>query len=796
MKSKNYLVLFLPVLISTIVLVFITYKDYVDVGELNLNTSKKIIIQQARKILSGLDIPISPENISVQLFYEEEVADRLSDAPDYQNLKNNVPYYLWQITVANSPEESQKALTEKGSKNRRKTYPSIELRIDNQLNLRKLFIPGWYFRDSKQNEEPVKTNPELIEIAQSFIKKNTQFLIPTGIIPTISQNSLSAAKGVEISWIIPFDNSAISRRISINVIGNLINSFSYDILFPEKEKTDYSFENVLSNVSKVVLIIIVLLMLLSLYQQIRFGYADFKRSFWLGLLVCSGLVLSQVFNNIFKGLALNSEIVPLLYAIVVGLGISMLYLTIEPLMRSQWPKKLQTMDILLSGIVFNSRLGKSIITGAFVGLFLVSISLLLSLMGDLVSLSITQHIHDFVKIMNVNPPSLAIIRGLLWRVPLVALIYFVFVPAFLFQLKLKPAVVIIVSGLLSTLSIDPLFVLNPYPISLLMTFITGVTLVILFYKRDIVSLIFSISVVFVVLRIPLFLQSAINEYFYSGLIGVLLIGVPIIIAVASVLWDKKQGGKVEYLPLYLKHISEQAEVEKELQLAQSIQEHLQPRYPDEFGSFKFSSLFQPGQQVGGDGYDFIKLSDDSFLVVVFDISGHGFASALLASHLQAKIRVHAKYEKRPDVILDELNQYLYKETPRQIFATMFMAVRSKKGLFKFASAGHNPPILISQTKDDQFLNPTGIGLGMTSKAKYTVGQFTLEPTDSLLIYTDGITEAMNNKKQEFGEAALIKLFRKQKEHTDFIQTLQEELLHFIDNGVQQDDQTLFLIQHK
>ncbi len=127
---------------------------------------------------------------------------------------------------------------------------------------------------------------------------------------------------------------------------------------------------------------------------------------------------------------------------------------------------------------------------------------------------------------------------------------------------------------------------------------------------------------------------------------------------------------------------------------------------------------------------------------------------------------------------------------------MFMSVGSINGSFTFASAGHNPPILISKGKDVRFLKPTGVGLGMTSLAKYSVGEFSLKSADSLIIYTDGITEAMNNKKQEFGEEALIQLFKKQEEHTDFIQALQDELLHFTDNGPQQDDQTLFLIQHK
>lgn len=797
MTNKNYLILFLLVVIATFFLVFTSYNDYTDVGVLNLKASRETIIQQTEKILSGLDISISPEYSSVKLFYDEEIADMLSEIPDHQDLKKIAPFYIWYINASSSPPENQKSIIDSERKNnQKKTSPSIELKIDNQLNLRGLFIPGRYFRDSRQIKNDKKSNDELIEIAKSFILKNSKLSIPAGITPTISPSGLSGTEGVEINWEIPFENSAISRQISIKIIGGLINSYSDNTVFPEKELTGNLIKNVISIASKVVLLILALLMLLNLYRQIRFGFADFKRSFWLGLLVCVGLILSQVFNNFFKGLPLIPEIVSLLYAVVVGLGIAMLYLAVEPLVRSLWPQKLKTIDILLSGVVFDRLLGKSIINGALVGFILICISFLISILTDLLSLNVTQHIHDFVKIMNVGSPSLAIIRGLLWRVPFVALTYFVFVPAFLLQLKLKPLMAIILSGLLSTLCIEPLFVLNPNPISLLMAFFTGVILVILFYKNDIVSVIFSVAVVFIVLRIPLFLQSGTNEYFYSGFIGLSLIGVPIIIAMVSILLDKEQDSKTEFLPHYLKRISEQAEMEKELQLAQSIQEHLQPRFPTNFGHLNFSSLFQPGQEVGGDSYDFIQLSDDYFLVVVFDISGHGFGAALLASHLQAKIRVYAKYEKRPDYILHELNQYLYKETPRQIFATMFMAIGSKKCSFQYASAGHNPPLIISEGKDVRFLKPTGVGLGMTSSATYSLGQFSLKPHDNLIIYTDGITEAMNGKKQEFGEDGLIKLFMKQRESTDFIQVLQDELRHFTNNGLQQDDQTLFLIQHK
>ncbi|MCK5210811.1 MAG: hypothetical protein KAQ79_22430, partial [Cyclobacteriaceae bacterium] len=555
------------------------YNDYTDVGVLNLSASKKTIIERTQNILAGFDIPVSSENVSVQLFYDEEMADRLSEVPDYQNLKKNAPYYLWHITSTIGLQEGQKTVKNPDNRNNRKTYPSIELKIDNQLNLRQLFIPGRYFRDSRQNKELLKTNDELIEMAQSFIRKNSQLLIPVGIAPDISPSGLSGTEGVEISWLIPFENSTISRQVSIKITGNLINSYSDDIVFPDTELTEYPVKNVMSIASKVVLLILALIMLLSLYRQIRFGFADFKRSFWLGLLVFAGLIISQVFNNIFKGLPLISEIIPLLYAVVVGLGISMLYLTVGPLIRSLWPQKIQTMDILLSGVVFDSRLGKSIISGAFVGFLLICIALLIPMLGELASLNITLHIHDFIKMMNVSPPSLAIIRGLLWRVPLVALTYFVFVPAFLSRLKLKPSVVIILSGLLSTLSIEPLFVLNPNPVSFLMAFFTGLILVTLLYKKDIVSVIFSVAVVFVVLRVPLFLQTGTHEYFYSGFIGLLLIGVPIVIALVSILLDKEHGSKVEYLPHYLKRISEQAEMEKELQLAQSIQEHLQPRFP-------------------------------------------------------------------------------------------------------------------------------------------------------------------------------------------------------------------------
>lgn len=113
------------------------------------------------------------------------MADRLSEAADYQNLKKDAPFYYWHITASNSPQESQQTIRGSVRKTNRKTNPSIELKMDNQLNLKQLFIPDRYFRDLRQNKEPLKTNAELIEMAHSFIKKNSKLLIPAGITPNI-----------------------------------------------------------------------------------------------------------------------------------------------------------------------------------------------------------------------------------------------------------------------------------------------------------------------------------------------------------------------------------------------------------------------------------------------------------------------------------------------------------------------------------------------------------------------------------------------------------------------------------
>lgn len=150
--EQNYLILFLLVIITTFYLVFTFYNDYTDVGELNLKASKETIIQKTQRILSGCDIPVSSDYVSVRLFYDDVMADRLSEAADYQNLKKDAPFYYWHITASNSPQESQQTIRGSVKKTNIKTNPSIELKMDNQLNLKQLFIPDRYFRDLRQNK--------------------------------------------------------------------------------------------------------------------------------------------------------------------------------------------------------------------------------------------------------------------------------------------------------------------------------------------------------------------------------------------------------------------------------------------------------------------------------------------------------------------------------------------------------------------------------------------------------------------------------------------------------------------
>ncbi len=255
-----------------------------------------------------------------------------------------------------------------------------------------------------------------------------------------------------------------------------------------------------------------------------------------------------------------------------------------------------------------------------------------------------------------------------------------------------------------------------------------------------------------------------------------------------------------------KNLAEQERLQKEMQLAQDIQQTLLPSDVPELEGYEIASYYQAAKEVGGDYYDFIEVDKDTLGIVVADVSGKGVPGSLIMTMIRTALRTEARSIKSASEVLARVNDFVVNDMKKGMFVTLFyVIIDSKKRRINYASAGHNPMILYRQgTKNTYYLNPRGFPVGISlpdpSLFKKSIESDTIQlaEDDILIIYTDGITEAMNNRRELFSEERLQKAVRDYGNlHVqEFIDNLKEEIDSFAEGFEQSDDITLVAIKEK
>ena len=232
----------------------------------------------------------------------------------------------------------------------------------------------------------------------------------------------------------------------------------------------------------------------------------------------------------------------------------------------------------------------------------------------------------------------------------------------------------------------------------------------------------------------------------------------------------------------------------ELQRAREIQENLLPKSIPQIPGFQIAGTWEPARAVGGDYYDVIPLSDSKAALCIADVSGKGISAALLMANVQAAVRAFATESVSPAEVCGRLNSVLCTNTAIDKFVTLFYGVLdAKNGVLQFTNAGHLPPIVVSEEGRVARLENDGALLGIFPEWQYEVSTVPLATGDTLVLFTDGITEAEGADGEEFGEERLTDwLVSSRHLRSDILQLrLLDEVKKF-SNRALADDATLIV----
>jgi len=199
--------------------------------------------------------------------------------------------------------------------------------------------------------------------------------------------------------------------------------------------------------------------------------------------------------------------------------------------------------------------------------------------------------------------------------------------------------------------------------------------------------------------------------------------------------------------------------------AKQLQRSILPEHEYKFHNFDIFGLTIPAQTVGGDFYDYIKVGDDEerLGIVLGDAASKGLSASAEAMYISGAIRMAGNFQMKISPMMYRMNNLVNKIFSDDKFSTLFYGelTNDKKGLFLYANAGHNPPMFYCKKhKTLTYLEPTGPLLGPAPNSRYETDSINFRVGDSLIIYSDGITEAANNKFVFYEEKRLQKIIKK------------------------------------
>jgi sigma-B regulation protein RsbU (phosphoserine phosphatase) len=248
----------------------------------------------------------------------------------------------------------------------------------------------------------------------------------------------------------------------------------------------------------------------------------------------------------------------------------------------------------------------------------------------------------------------------------------------------------------------------------------------------------------------------------------------------------------------LGHLSEaqQKTLEQDLDLASRIQRTLLPKNNMSLDGWEICYHYAPAGPVSGDYCDLIENTDGdkSLLFILGDVSGKGIAASLLMSHMHALFRSLSSFNLPVNELVGRANRLFCESTSSTHYATLVCARAVSTGEIEICNAGHNPPLLISRNGISKLIS-TGLPIGVFCNSEYSINKVKLQPGDTLIFYTDGLTESLANEI-EYGEERLISLSGKIKDlrPQKFINEVLADLTSFLSGNSSNDDLTLMVIK--
>jgi len=666
------------------------------------------------------------------------------------------------------------------------------------------------------------TEEEARILAESYLSNKTYINLEEFNLQNSFATNRVNRSDYRFTWEKPADFTEGKYELNVTVQGNQIGRYEYLFNLPEEVQTQMSneftsgtFFFLIQFLFLLAIFIYALVMFLKKYHDgeiwMRMGVLLFIIYFVLGLIQnINELPITGSGTSIGSMSIINMQIIMFFVGVLlknVFLGTLLLtsWAVGESYARRLWPEKMIAIDSLLNKKLFTLKTGQSMLHGGAFGfvvavIYLALFNLLTGKGSDLVQISL-----GFNDVYPYYIPVISVILNVILFSLLFEIVFRFFIINIAYQRWHKKWLAIGISAIISVVGYS-LFSAYPdissYPLNILFSFTCGLFFGWLYFRYDLLTVIAAQATANLVFyALPLFATTA-DWHVVSGNVLILLALIPIGQIIYS--YYKKQSFELSNfgVPGHIKRISERERMQKELEIARNVQVGLLPKTSPKVTGFDISGTCLPAKEVGGDYFDFVKLGPSKLGIAVGDVSGKGVPAAIYMTLTKGILQSHAEENISPKLVLNKVNKLLYRTIEKNSFVSMFYAILdTDTRKLTYARAGHNPGIVVSQSDGDStLLTSEGIALGLEEGTVFdkTLQENTIDVKsgDTLVFYTDGIVEAMNEQLDEFGEDQFLDIISENRNLTSsqMIDLIVKKVKEFASNYPQNDDITIVVIK--
>lgn len=557
----------------------------------------------------------------------------------------------------------------------------------------------------------------------------------------------------------------------------------------------------------IIVLIFAIMVVVLLYFRIRSRAVDTNPALVIGVLSGLGVSLIILLLDLSVG-SLFGDGAHSLSLLQLGLkmGVSSAFISVavfaivavgDSLMREHWPEKLSSYDYIRQGMLFNKPIGemlvRSVVLAAGVcGLWSIALSIMPSLYFEIS--------RSFIFYQAAWSPIYAFLDAGWYSFIFILCIYSIFAIKVQgwFNSKVITAILVILSFSLLT----PVLSAGPQLWASLLYGFVGLVFTLIFLKWDLMTTLLTHFLFLLLLQTATGWMVEGSPDLYTFIIAGIFLLLLTVIGIVFMAKGTTSQSLPGFVPDYVEELAQEERIKQELQIARDVQQSFLPVETPQISGLDIAAICKPAYETGGDYYDIIQIDDHRLAVTIGDVSGKSIQAAFYMTFIKGILHSLCRETDSPAEILKKTNRLFYDNAPRGTFISLvYGIVDLNDNTFHFARAGHNPILKIDAGDENAHeLRPEGIGVGLTQGDHFDDNmeelKVEMDKDGTLVLYTDGIVEALNKNHTFYGTGRLHNFLQRNRTLSAeaLLHKLSDDLYSFMGDTKQHDDMTVVVIK--